>query len=89
VDVEQQPEAGARTRGETDLRIDGDIVTLIRTGRRPGIAATPTGATAGSITTATSSGGGRGCSSGFAVARIGGGALFIARRYRQILEDAR
>ena len=33
-DVEQQAEAGARAAGEADLRIDRDVVALVRSGRR-------------------------------------------------------
>src|SRR5262245_66521193 len=34
VNIEQQTETSARAPGETELRVYGDVVTLIRTGRR-------------------------------------------------------
>ena len=47
VDVEEQAEARARATREADLRIDGDVVALIGTARRPcvrsGVAAARTG----------------------------------------------
>ena len=43
VDVQQEAEARAGAGGEPDLRVDGDVVTLIRTGRRRRAAPSPAG----------------------------------------------
>src|SRR5437870_9393521 len=86
VDIEQKTEAAARAAGEADLRIDRDVVTLIRTRRWTLIAAARS---VGGAASPALSARRRGSRRGLAVALILRGALLVARRHRQTLEDAR
>ena len=88
VDVQEEPVAAAGPAGEADFRVDRDVVTLGRTGRRPGIAAASPSAGASAASFPTAGGRRRGSRRG-AIARVRGVALGTARRYREALEDAR
>ncbi len=84
-DVQQKPHAAARASGEPDFRIDRDVVTLIRAARRLVTAAWSSASA--SVRRRARCGGG-GLSRG-ARARVDFFALGVARRHRQIIEDAR
>ncbi len=97
-DVEQQAESRARAAREADLGIDGDVVALIRTGRRPGVAATASAARCSwrtrrtrraRRTRRTSRGRRRRGRARLTLARLDCVTIGIARRHRQAVEDAR
>ena len=89
VNVEQKTEAGAGAAREADLRVDRDVVTLIRTRRWTLIAAPLSAGRARGAASPALSARRRGSRSGLPIALILRGTLGVGRRHRQTLEDAR
>src|SRR6185503_12287323 len=84
VDVNQQAEARARAARQANLWVDGDVVALIRTGRRTLVAAPGVRVAAPPALSARRRRSGR----RLAIALVLRQAFFVARCNRQTLEDA-